>query len=291
VAQRDALAAQKVTNERLLERGEGTRTELLETQARYDMSVAQELEARDNLTNGRNALAVVVGRDVTSLDALVDDFAPRPAPARSFEEWRAIALATNPELHVQRQALEVAREEANRNRAGHLPRLDLVASVGKNDSESVTTFNQRALVRSVGLQLTIPLYAGGATTAAVAQAVANEEKARADLDGKTGVVLNELRKQFNLATSSVVRLEASRTAFESARLLVQATTASVRGGQRTNVDVLNAQQQLFDTRRDLAQSRYNYLLALLRLRYSAGTLQAADLADIAGYFRRSGPGG
>jgi protease secretion system outer membrane protein len=284
-AQRDALEAQRTSNRRLFDRGEGTRTEVAETQARYDMAVAQVLEAADNLTNARDALAVTIGQPVQSLDALADDFGPPPASARTFDEWRAIALSTNPELHMQRQALEAAREEINKNSAGHSPRLDLVASVGRNDSETITTFNQRANVRSIGVQLTIPIYAGGATTASVVQAQATQQKLAAELDGKTGQVLNELRKQHNLTTSSVIRLEAGRAAVASARLLIDSTQRSVAGGQRTNVDVLNAQQQLFDARRDLSQARYNYLLALLRLRYSAGTLQASDLAEIASYFK------
>lgn len=284
-AQRDALEAQRSSNRRLLERGEGTRTEVAETQARYDMAVAQVLEAADNLTAARDALAVTIGQPVESLDALAEDFVPPPASTRTFDEWRAIALATNPELHMQRHALEAARQDVYKASAGHLPRLDLVASAGRNNSETITTFNQRANVRSIGLQLTVPIYTGGATSAAIAQAQATQEKLAAELDGKTGQVLNELRKQHNLTASSVSRLAAGRAAVESARLLVESTQRSIAGGQRTNVDVLNAQQQLFDARRDLSQARYNHLLALLRLRFSAGTLQASDLVDIAGYFK------
>nr|WP_232533210.1 MULTISPECIES: TolC family outer membrane protein [Ramlibacter] len=284
-AQRDAYAGQRASNQRLFDRGEGTRTDVVETQARYDMAVAQVLEAKDNLTNARESLAAIIGQPVTDLDPLVENFQPRPGSTRSFEEWRAIALDTNPELHVQRRALDVAREEINRNKAGHLPRLDLVANVGKNDSETINTFNQQTNIRSLGVQLQIPIYSGGATSAAVAQAVAQQEKLAADLDGKTSQVLVELRKQHNLTMSSVVRLEAARTALQSALLTVEATRRSIAGGQRTNTDALNAQQQLFDARRDLSQARYNYLLSLLRLRYSAGTLQSADLEDIASYFQ------
>lgn len=287
-AQRNAYAEQRLANERMFQRGEGTRTDLLETQARYDMAAAQVLEAADNVANGRAALAAVVGQEVTALDALPDDFQPRPGDHRGFDEWKAIALAGNPELQAQRLVVEIAREETSRSRAGHLPRLDLVASVGRNESDTINTFNQRATVRSVGLQLTVPLYAGGATTAVAAQALANEEKAVAELDGKTGQVLLELRKQFNLASSSIARLQAAASAHASARLLVEATLRSVAGGQRTNVDALLAQQQLYDARRELSQARFNHLLSVLRLRAAAGTLQGADLADVAAMFRPAG---
>ena len=291
VAQREALSEQRLANQRLFLRGEGTRTDVLETQARFDLAVAQVLEASDNLTNARNTLSAMVGRDVSRLDALSYDFTVRQVVPNAFEDWRSIALSTNPELQARRQAVEVAREEANRQRAGHQPRLDLVASAGRQDSDTINTFNQKANVRSVGLQLTVPLYSGGATTAAVSQAEALAEKSQADLDAATSQVLVELRKQFDLTTSSVARLDAANAALRSARELLEATRRSIAGGQRTNLDALLAQQQLFDARRELAQARYNYLLSLLRLRLSAGVLQMSDLVDMAGYFKTTGPGG
>lgn len=101
----------------------------------------------------------------------------------------------------------------------------------------------------------------------------------------------ELRKQFDAATSSVARLDATRASRDSAVLLLEATRRSVAGGQRINLDVLQAQQQLFDARRSLAQARYNYLLNVLRLRLAAGVLQMQDLVDTAKYFRTTGAGG
>lgn len=291
VAQREALAEQRLTNQRLFLRGEGTRTDVVETQARFDLAVAQVLEANDNVTNARNALAAMIGRDVTRLDELKDDFNVGQLVPGGFEDWRNIALSTNPELMARRQAVEVAREEANRQRAGHLPRVDLVASVGRTDSDTINTFNQKATVRSVGAQLTMPIYSGGAVTAAVSQAEANAERIQAELDAATAETTVELRKQFDLTTSSAARHEAARAARDSAQLLLEATRRSVAGGQRINLDVLQAQQQLFDSRRALAQARYNYLLSLLRLRLAAGVLQMSDLVDMSRYFKTTGAGG
>jgi len=284
VAQRDAYAEQRQSNVRLFQRGEGTVTDVLETQAKYDLAEAQVLEARDNLVNTRDALAAMVGQDVDKLDPLVDEFRLKPMLPASFDAWKDISIANNPELLAQRYAVEIAREEINKNQAGHSPRLDLVASTGKNSSDTTNTFNQSAKVHTIGLQLNLPIYSGGAVTAAISQAVSNHEKAQADLDAKTNTVLLELRKQYNLTLSSALRINAATQALNSATLLVEATQKSVKGGQRTNLDVLNAQQQLFEARRDLALSRYNYLLGYLRLRYSAGTLSVTDLTDVAGYF-------
>ncbi|WP_082522093.1 TolC family outer membrane protein [Ramlibacter sp. Leaf400] len=291
VAQREALAEQRLTNQRLFLRGEGTRTDVLETQARFDLAVAQVLEANDSVTNARNALSAMIGRDVTRLDALTDDFAIRQLVPGNFEDWRGLALSSNPELLARRHAVDVALEEANRHRAGHLPRLDLVASLGRTDSDTINSFNQKATVRSVGVQLTVPIYSGGAVTAAAAQAQSNAERIQAELDAATAETMVELRKQFDLTTSSAARHDAARAALDSALLLVEATRRSVAGGQRINLDVLQAQQQLFDARRTLAQARYNHLLSVLRLRLAAGVLQLQDLVEMARYFKTTGTGG
>ena len=284
IAQRDAFAEQGKSNERLFQRGEGTRTDLLETQAKLDLAEAQVLEARDNLQNARDALAAMLGQRITALDPLSDQFRVRPMEPVTVETWQDLALNNNPEISAQRYAVEIAREEINKNQAGHSPRLDLIASLAKNESDTINTLNQSANTRSIGVQLSIPLYSGGAVTAATTQAVANFEKARADLDGRTSKVLVELRKQFNLTFSSTARIDAARKALESAAVLVEATQKSVLGGQRTNVDVLNARQQVFEARRELVLQRYNYLLGYLRLRYAAGVLSVSDLRDVAGYF-------
>jgi outer membrane protein, protease secretion system len=284
IAQRDAYAEQRQANERMLIKGEGTKTEVLEAQAKYDQSEAQILEARDNLTNARNALAAMVGQEITALDALTDHFQVKPLEPASFAAWSDIALTNNPEITAQRFAVTVALEEVRKNYAGHAPRLDLVANLSKNKSDTTNTFNQSTNLRSIGLQLNVPLYSGGAVNAATSQALANHYKALADLEAKTSQILVELRKQYSLTLSGVLRIAAAEKSLSSALLLVDATQKSVKGGIRTNLDVLNAQNSVFEAKRDLALVRYNYLLSSLRLRYSAGTLGQADLENIATYF-------
>jgi outer membrane protein, protease secretion system len=284
IAQRDAYAEQRKANERMLIKGEGTRTDVLEAQAKYDLSEAQILEARDSLTNARNALAAMVGQEITYLDTLAEDFQVKPLEPADFATWRDTALANNPEIQAQRLTVLVALEEVNKSLAGHSPRLDLIANLTKNKSDTTNTFNQSSNAASIGLQLNLPLYAGGAVSATISQAMSNHDKAQADLDAKTSQVLVELRKQYSLTLSGALRIAAAEKSLSSARLLVQATQKSVLGGIRTNLDVLNAQQQVFDTKRELALMRYNYLLSNLRLRYSAGTLERANLQSTAAYF-------
>lgn len=282
--QRDTFAEQKKANERMFQLGEGTKTDMLETQAKFDLAEAQLIEARDNVGTARNALAAIVGVDVSDLDGLTDDFRVKPMQPADFEEWKALALRNNAEIAALEHALESAQQEVNKARAGHAPRLDLVASLNKSNSETLSTRNQESTVRSVGVQLNIPIYSGGSVSASTTQAVANHEKAKSDLEAKTKQVLVELRKQYNLVLSSASRIDALVKSVQSGRALVQATQQSVKGGVRINLDVLNAQQQLYTAQRDLAQARYTYLLSYLRLRIAAGTLATDDLHTVAGYF-------
>jgi len=284
LVQRDAYAEQRRMNDRMFDKGEGTRTDMLETQAQYDLAEAQVLEAQDQVTDARNALAAIVGQEIDALDGLRDDFKVKPMQPAGFDEWKAIALERNPSIAAQRHAVEAAAQEINKNRAGHAPRLDLIASSSKTSSDTINTYNQEAQTNSIGIQLNVPLYAGGYTSAATSQAASNHEKAKADLEAQTSQVLVDLRKYYSQALSAELRIGAQSKSVESARLLVEATQKSVKGGMRTNLDVLNAQQQLFTAKRDLSLARYNYLLAYLRLRQSAGVIGASDLQDVAGYF-------
>lgn len=284
-AQRDTLAEQKRVNERMFEKGESTKTDVLETQSKYDVAEAQLIEAQDALATARNTLSTLVGMDVTSLDPMVPDFKVQALQPASFEQWRAIALEKNPEIESLRYGVEAASQEVLKARAGHAPRVDLVATLSRTDSETLNTLNQDQKNRSIGVQVNIPLYSGGYVNAASRQAVAGRERAKTDLEAKTNLVLVELRKQFNLVQSGVTRIDANEKSVKSAELLVDATRQSIKGGIRINLDLLNAQQQLFAARRDLAQARYNYLLSYLRLRNAAGTLGGDDLQLVASYFR------
>ena len=283
-AQRDAFGEQMRVNDRMFAKGEGTKTDSLETQAKFDLANAQVIESADALNTARNTLAGIVGQEITVLDGLSPDFRVRPMQPAGFEEWKTIALEQNAEIATLRYGLEAARQEINKQRAGHLPRLDFVASIEKDRSNTINTYNQDSNVRTYGVQLQIPIYSGGYVSAATTQAVAQYEKARSDLDAKVSQVTVELRKQYSLALSSVAHIDALVKSVNSTNLLVEATRQSIKGGVRINLDLLNAQQQLYTARRDLAQSRYNYLLSYLRLRNAAGTLSGADVQDVAAYF-------
>jgi protease secretion system outer membrane protein len=271
-------------NQRLFEKGEGTKTDMLETQARLDLAEAQLTEAKDNAVAARETLAGIIGMDPGPLDRLADGFRPATIRTGTFEEWEKIAREHNHELAAARLAAENARLDISRNRAGHFPRVDFIAAYSKGDAESINTYNQNSVNRTIGVQVNLPLYQGGAINASTRQAAASYGRAQSDLDARSNKVMVELRKAHSIVLSSVHKIEALEKAVASGQLLMRATEQSIKGGVRINLDLLNAQQQLYTSQRDLAQARYSYLIGLMRLRAAAGTLDADSVREAAAYF-------
>jgi protease secretion system outer membrane protein len=287
VAERDAKKEQLTVNKRMLEKGEGTITDKLETQASYEMSEAQVIEAQDNVELAKRKLEVLIGNPISSLSAvrkLSNQFRVIPLVPSAFELWKETALASNPEIRAQSHNIEVNRQDYQRNRAGHYPVLSGIASWNQAKSYTVSTIYQDTNTSSVGVQLTIPIFSGGEVTGRTSQARANFEKSQAEFDAVTNKVITELRKQYDLVISSQKKVMALTRAVESASELVKAMRKSIQAGQRINLDALIADRGLANAQRDLSQARYAYLLATLRLKQQAGTLTVEDLEQVATNF-------
>jgi protease secretion system outer membrane protein len=284
-AQRNTYREQASVNARLFEKGEGSRTDMIETQARLDLAEAQLIESQDNRKIAYETLASIIGQDPGELVALSPDFKAPPFALGTYEDWKKQTMANSAEIQTQLLQVEIAREQINKGRAGHMPRLDFFANYGKQNADTIATANQESTVRAIGIQLQVPLYAGGQVSAVTRQAAAGLEKARSNLQATIDKSLIEVKKQHSLVQSSTARVEALEKAVASAKLLVKATEQSIKGGVRINLDQLNAQQQMYASQRDLAQARYNYLLNGLRLRFAAGTLVFDDVREVASYFR------
>lgn len=285
IAQRDAYQENLALNQKLFEKGAGTRTDVLETRARFELALALVAESQDNVATRRDEFAVIIGRDPGVVDDLIEVLPVLPLESEALAGWEQLAREHNPEVRAQRHSVVYAQTEVERNRAGHYPRVDLVASYSRNIADSLSTYNQNATVGSVGVQLSVPIYSGGGINAQTRQSAARLASSYSDLDGALHKVLVEVRKQFQLVTSTRKRINAMEQAERSATEAVEATRKSVAGGQRVNVDVLNALQQLYTTRRDLLEARYGYLLAYLRLHAAAGLLDSDSLGKIASCFQ------
>jgi len=283
-AQRDTLAELQQVNENMFKHGEGTHTDVLETRSRFALAQAQLIEAQDAWDTARLSLSALVGEPVEHLTTLRKAFPIQPLAPADFESWREMAQAGNAELATQRHLVETSKHEVTRSRAGHAPRVDLVASISRNNSASFITADRNARIASVGVEVNVPIFAGGRVNAITDQARANLARAEAELDAMTDQAMLELRRQYQLLQSSILRIQSLEIAVDSARLLVEATEKSIRGGIRINLDLLDAQSQFYAAQVNLAEARYNYLLAYLRLRFLAGTLELDDLRKVATYF-------
>ena len=194
------------------------------------------------------------------------------------------ARNSHPLVRAQRAAVEAAKQEIKKNRSYHLPTLDLVANVGSNySSHSLTTpedFSTRATQHEVGVQLTVPLYSGGGINAKITEAVANMHKAESDLEAAARQAVTDAQQAYAGVTNGLAQIEALNTAVESGQSAVKGNRVGYKLGIRINIDVLNAEQQLFTAQRDLSKTRYDTLVQGFKLKAAAGTLSETDLLAV-----------
>ena len=280
VAQKGFYAAQQTMAQRALKAGTGTRTDIDEAKARYDMSAAQEIEVRNQVGETERSLRAVVNQPVvaTALHPIDPQRLKLDAPDPvSLDAWISHAENENPELRTARANLEAARQEINKDRAAHLPTVDLVASKSYSDSDNINSVGYINRATSLGIQLNIPLYSGGQVNSAVRQAVANQERARQQLEAARRQLEVNVSKEFNSVAQGVPKVRAQEQAVRSAEQALLSTVKGIQAGTRTTVDVLNAQQQLASAKLDLARSRMEYVMARLRLKAVAGSLLESDI--------------
>ena len=265
--QRVAYGTQLDASRKLLAAGSGTRTDIDEAQARLDMNTALELEARQHVDYTRRQLQVMVNQPFDGLAALDADKLPLvPPQGAGLEDWVERAEQRSPELKSLRARLEVARLEVDKASAGHHPTLDAVAQLSRSGSENTQNISSSYRNKSIGLQLNVPLYAGGAVNSAVRQALANQERAEQLLEAGRRDLGVRVSKEYRGVTEGVLRVKALMQAVASAEQVLVSNQKSFQAGSRTRVDILNAENNKMLAQRDLAQARYVYLLASLRLK-------------------------
>ncbi len=282
-AQKSAVSEQLASAKRNFEVGTTTITDSREAQARFDLVVAQEIAAENDLRVKRLALDQLVGKsDVTPRPLAVPVALPAVSPANP-EAWVAQAETTHPTILQATRGLEIAQLETRRAEAGHKPTLDLVGQyqVARGPSTLFPTAgNVRTNTASVGVQFNMPLFAGYAIQNRVKETLALEEKARTDLEAARRGVTQATRSAYFGVLSGQGQVKALEAAEASSQSALEANQLGYQVGVRINIDVLNAQSQLFQTKRDLAQARYNVLLGQLRLKQASGQLTPADLQAI-----------
>ena len=282
-AQKLAVSEQLAAAKRNFEVGTSTITDAREAQARYDLVLAQEIAADNDLRIKRLALNQLVGLNNIEPKSLSSKAKLTGPEAQSLEQWVKQSSESNPSVLQSRTALDIAKLETAKAEAGHKPTLDLVAGYtptrykdGKGLNASQVDIN----TNSVTLSFNMPLFAGFATQNRIKETVALEDKARSDLEAAERAVAQATRSAYFGLQSGLGQVNALQAAEASSQSALDANKLGYQVGVRINIDVLNSQSQLFQTKRDLAKARYDVLLGQLKLRQATGTLTEADLAAI-----------
>jgi len=286
--QLELVLAQKTTYTALVDAakkglaaGSGTRTDIDDAQSRLDMSLAQELEARQNQDLTRRQLQLLVNQPVERIAKLnvsaLKLALPEPA---NLNAWTEKAEQASPEIKAMQARLDQARREVSKSQAGHLPTLDAVAQWSNSGSENITRINSRYENKSIGVQLNIPIYSGGYVNSTIRQAVAEQTRAEETLEALRRDLGVRVHKEYSGVSEGVMRVRALEQAVRSAEQMMKSTQMSLKAGSRTQLDVLNAQQQYTLALRDLAQARFVYLMSKVKLASLVGDDAVASVDEV-----------
>jgi len=280
-AQKAAVTEQLASAKRNSEVGTQTITDTHEAQAAYDLVVSQEIAAVNDLETKKTALQAIIGTPPSALATLrtgVNLTAPQPI---NVDQWVSAAENQNYAVTVAQLQLESAKRDISKNRAGHYPTVDLVASSGRHDVNGrLAGVSGNTSSNSIGIQYSIPIFNGFAVTSKVRESIALEDKARNDLEANRRNAALVARQSFLGVNSGLAQVKALEAAEVSSNSALESNKLGYQVGVRINIDVLNAQRQLYQTRTDLARARYNTILAGLKLKAAAGSLREEDLQPI-----------
>ncbi len=276
----NALQAQLAQATQREAKGEGTRVQVVQFQANVDVASARLLEAADLRELHVRELARLTGVRGVLLAPLPAAQAPTPLFPQQLGDWLEAAVRQSPLLRLREHLAEVARLGVERQFAGHLPRLEVVSSISRNRNDSVSNLGQATQLRSVGLQLTVPLFSGGAVDASVRQASARKAQAEEDLRSEREALEVDVQRHYKAIQNGGAKIVALQRAVDSTALALQGARRALELGQGTASEVAELQAQHFGARRDLAQARVEQLLSRVRLMVRAGTPMDDVAADL-----------
>ncbi|GMR09092.1 MAG: outer membrane channel protein TolC [Gammaproteobacteria bacterium] len=281
--ERKAISRQLEQAQQRFEVGLIAITDVHEARAAYDQAVAQQIDAENLRDSQREQLQAITGKTHMELSLLKEDIPLlKPEPA-DMSQWVETAQAQNPAILAARHASEEARQDINIARSAHLPTLDVVAT--RRHSESGGTLARETDLDTIGLQLNMSLFEGGRVVSRTRQASYQFNEASENLELQHRNVTRQTRDAYRGVIAGISRIKAFKQAVVSNNSALQATEAGFEVGTRTIVDVLISQRNLYRSERDLARSRYDYLIQTLSLKQAAGTLDISDLEKMNGWFK------
>jgi outer membrane protein len=285
-SQKAAVSENLAQAKRNFEVGVATITDTNDAQAKYDQIVAQELQVQNDLDNKNAALRAIIGRAPKALKRFERGFEPQLPSPNALEAWIEKSIHDNYQVKIAQANYDIATLEVDRQRAGHLPTVDLVANFnqtyqgGAASTNISANFAQDTRTGVIGVQLNVPIYTGGLVNSRVRQAVANLDAARQNLEGARRAAQLLAQISFAGVTSGVAQVKALEQAVKSAQVSYDSNKLGLEVGVRTNLDVLNQQQQVYQTRFNLAQAYYNFVISALKLKQAAGTLSDEDVEQV-----------
>jgi len=282
-AQKTAVAEQLASAKRNFEVGTATITDTREAQAGFDLVTAQEIAAQNDLQVKKLALDQVVGKTGTQPKSMAVKAEPSPLSPSQVDEWVSMSAEKNPSLRQAVIGLQVSELETQKAKAALKPTMDLQLSHTFNNNTNGSTASTSGLTSNLttgAVVLSWPFYTGNALDNRVRETLSLTQKAQADLDAATRTVAQNTRSAFFGVMSGVSQVKALQAAVESSQVALEANKLGYSVGVRINMNVLDAQSKLFDTKAKLAKARYDVLMGSLRLRQVSGTLQLQDLQGI-----------
>jgi outer membrane protein len=283
LAQAERAAVGKVLDlaRERLKMGLGTITNQYDAAARFAVTQAREVEATNKLRDARQGLKEITGKVIDKVQSLKDDFALVPPSPLSVEQWVESALSQNLGLRARTSAVEVARQEIERQRAGHFPSVNLLLSRNRRDTGS-TLFGGGSNVETtdLSLRLTVPIFEGGLTSAVTQEAVYRHQKAQEDVEQERRGVERLTRAAYDGTLGAVSLVQALKQSVSSQQSALEAKEEGLKAGLFALLPVLDAQRDLYLAKRDYEQSRYDYLIYRMRLKQAVGTLAEGDLLSV-----------
>ena len=287
-AEEKAIQRQRDLAKKRFDVGLAAITEVQETQAAYDLTIVSRIARQAQLDSAQETLTSIIGRDITLLSPLADDFEISLPDPLDRESWVSLGLKNNYQLKSAKLQRDAAQASARASASNHLPQIDLVGRISQSTSKQgkFGGFIQNPLfgveqdTRQYSIQFNLPLYAGGAISSARRQAYANYDRSKEQAIYTERLTIRDVRSNHFSVQTQVANVTARKQALASAESALKATEVGYEVGTRNTVDLLDAQKRLFQAQRDYASSRYEYIISMLRLKASVGSLNPNDLINI-----------
>jgi len=277
-ANKKSIEQQLESAKRNFEVGTSTIVDAQEAQARFDLATAQEIAAESDLEVRQRTLQAIIGKEPGPLAPFRRGAELTPPQPTDMKQWAAAAEKDNISVQIQMAAVEIATREVDRQRAGHYPTIDLVANKGQSVSLATLGGQLETDFQNVGVQLNLPIFQGGAVVSRQSEASANRAAAESTLEQARRNAALLARQQYLGATNGLAQVRALKAALISSQSSLESNRLGFEVGVRINIDVLNADNQVFVTRRDLAKAVVDTLMSQLKLKAAVGTLSEDDVA-------------